>query len=61
MPYWRYSGSESIVLQKIVEQKKTLLNGVTTEDILYFDNFEVFLYYFNISEIQMSHTIDVLL
>lgn len=36
--YWRYSGSESIVLQKILRQKKTMLNEDMTKDILYFDN-----------------------
>lgn len=36
--YWRYSGSENMVLQKILRQNKTMLNEDMTKDILYFDN-----------------------
>lgn len=45
-----------------MEQKKTIPNKDISKDILsVFDNFEVSFYYFNISEIRMSHTVDVLI
>lgn len=34
----RYSGRESMVLQKILKRKKTVLNEDMAKDILYFDN-----------------------
>lgn len=40
---------------------ETAVHEDLSEDALYLDNFEVFFCYFNISEIRMSHTIDVLI
>lgn len=55
---WKW---ECRVLQNISEQKKTIPNEVINKDILsVFDNFEIF-YYFNISEISMSHIVDLLI
>lgn len=54
---WEYRA-----LQNILERKKTIPNKAISKDILsVFDNFEVSFYYFNISEIRMSHTVDVLI
>lgn len=54
---WEYRA-----LQNILEQKETIPNKDINKDILsVVDKFEVSFCYFNISEIRMSHTVDVLI
>lgn len=47
--------------RKYWSKRKSMLNEDMSKDILYLDNFKVFFYYYNTSEIRMSHTIDVLI